>query len=111
MPRIVTALAAVIVAIMISLGGTSFAEPAGQPADAMATESVAAEDCSVQVRDGTEVAQTCCKRCTRGCPCGNSCISCSKTCRVGPGCACRGDGATSIGLAQWVTVGGEVLLQ
>lgn len=23
------------------------------------------------------------RRCVRGCPCGNTCISCSKTCRVG----------------------------
>ncbi|AGC47048.1 hypothetical protein MYSTI_05772 [Myxococcus stipitatus DSM 14675] len=33
-------------------------------------------------------ARTCCKVCTKGCPCGDSCISCSKTCRKGPGCAC-----------------------
>ena len=25
--------------------------------------------------------------CTKGCPCGNSCISCSKTCHVGTGTA------------------------
>jgi hypothetical protein len=31
----------------------------------------------------------CCKVCTKGCPCGNTCISCSKDCHVGPGCACR----------------------
>lgn len=33
-------------------------------------------------------ARECCKHCTTGCPCGDSCISCSKTCRKGPGCAC-----------------------
>ncbi|WP_338864717.1 hypothetical protein [Myxococcus stipitatus] len=33
-------------------------------------------------------ARSCCKVCTTGCPCGDSCISCSKTCRKGPGCAC-----------------------
>ena len=32
--------------------------------------------------------RSCCKVCTRGCACGDSCISCSKTCRSGPGCAC-----------------------
>lgn len=32
----------------------------------------------------------CCKICRKGCACGNTCISCSKTCRVGPGCACDG---------------------
>lgn len=30
----------------------------------------------------------CCKRCSKGKPCGNSCISRTKSCRVGPGCAC-----------------------
>jgi len=31
---------------------------------------------------------TCCKRCSKGKPCGDSCIAVSKTCRSGPGCAC-----------------------
>jgi hypothetical protein len=31
---------------------------------------------------------SCCKICIKGCACGNSCISCEKTCRKGPGCAC-----------------------
>lgn len=30
----------------------------------------------------------CCKRCTKGQACGNSCISSSKQCRQPPGCAC-----------------------
>ena len=30
----------------------------------------------------------CCKRCKKGKACGDSCISKSKTCHVGPGCAC-----------------------
>jgi len=33
-------------------------------------------------------ARECCKHCTTGCPCGDSCISCSKRCHKGPGCAC-----------------------
>jgi len=32
--------------------------------------------------------QTCCKKCTRGQPCGNSCISASAKCKQPPGCAC-----------------------
>lgn len=35
-----------------------------------------------------EVAQACCKHCKKGQPCGDSCISRDKVCRVGPGCAC-----------------------
>jgi hypothetical protein len=32
----------------------------------------------------------CCKICTTGQPCGDTCISKSDTCHVGPGCACQG---------------------
>ncbi len=32
--------------------------------------------------------QGCCKRCSKGKPCGNSCIARSKSCHKGPGCAC-----------------------
>lgn len=32
--------------------------------------------------------KTCCKHCTKGQPCGDGCISASKTCRKPPGCAC-----------------------
>ena len=34
-----------------------------------------------------EVAQACCKHCKKGQPCGDTCISRDKVCRVGPGCA------------------------
>ena len=33
-------------------------------------------------------AGRCCKRCTKGIPCGNTCIAAWKTCHKGPGCAC-----------------------
>ena len=32
--------------------------------------------------------QGCCKVCSKGKPCGDTCIARNKTCRVGPGCAC-----------------------
>jgi hypothetical protein len=34
--------------------------------------------------------QSCCKICTVGKACGNTCIAREKTCHVGPGCACDG---------------------
>ena len=38
---------------------------------------------------GVQLTQRyCCKHCTKGIPCGNTCISATKRCRVGPGCAC-----------------------
>jgi hypothetical protein len=33
-------------------------------------------------------SQVCCKKCTKGQPCGNSCISASAKCKQPPGCAC-----------------------
>jgi len=39
----------------------------------------------------TELAQrqdTCCKHCTKGQPCGNTCISAKAKCKSPPGCAC-----------------------
>ena len=40
--------------------------------------------------DGEEYAQGCCKICSKGKACGNSCISRSKQCHKGRGCACDG---------------------
>jgi hypothetical protein len=34
--------------------------------------------------------QSCCKHCTVGKACGDTCIARDKTCHVGPGCACDG---------------------
>ncbi len=39
----------------------------------------------------TQLAQqkdACCKHCTKGQPCGNTCISASAKCKSPPGCAC-----------------------
>ena len=41
------------------------------------------------VRDAPDPkGPSCCKYCTNGCPCGDSCISCDKECQKPPGCAC-----------------------
>lgn len=37
---------------------------------------------------GRPPAKQCCKVCTTGIPCGNTCIAAWKTCHKGPGCAC-----------------------
>ena len=36
----------------------------------------------------SSASRGCCRRCSSGQPCGDSCISWSYTCRKGPGCAC-----------------------
>lgn len=43
------------------------------------------------VADEWQLAQQgdrCCKRCTKGQPCGNTCISTKSKCKSPPGCAC-----------------------
>ena len=64
-------------------------------------ESMACEDANTVTTDelnnfepiqlaGDELASACCKICTKGKACGNSCIQKSKTCHKGRGCACDG---------------------
>jgi len=45
---------------------------------------------SVTARGSEHNALSCCKVCSVGKACGNTCISRDKTCHVGPGCACDG---------------------
>ena len=44
----------------------------------------------IGVQNPTIAAIACCKVCTVGKACGNTCISRDKTCHVGQGCACDG---------------------
>ncbi len=44
----------------------------------------------MQLNDATPWSQSCCKTCRKGQACGDSCISRSKTCSAGKGCACQG---------------------
>jgi hypothetical protein len=37
---------------------------------------------------------SCCKECSTGKPCGDSCIAVTSTCNSPPGCACYGDGGS-----------------
>lgn len=49
--------------------------------------------------------------CTRGCPCGNACIDCSDTCRIGAGTATNGTsgGSNSDPALVVLLVGGVIL--
>ena len=40
--------------------------------------------------DAVSGVSACCRTCTTGKACGDSCISRDKTCQVGAGCACNG---------------------
>lgn len=41
-------------------------------------------------REAPQVTQECCKICTTGQPCGDTCISRNYTCHIAGGCACWG---------------------
>jgi hypothetical protein len=43
---------------------------------------------NIEGRTLAATAKECCKHCSKGKPCGNSCIAKSKTCHQPPGCAC-----------------------
>jgi len=49
-------------------------------------QSLGVQDC----RHSTPAPLACCKVCSVGKACGDTCISRDKTCHVGPGCACDG---------------------
>lgn len=55
------------------------------------TEAVPAATVEAPQASPAEVATSCCKHCSKGKPCGNSCIARDKTCRAPPGCACSAD--------------------
>ncbi len=46
----------------------------------------------VRTLQGAASGGACCKICTKGKACGNTCIAAHKICHVGPGCACDGRG-------------------
>jgi len=43
---------------------------------------------SIDTLEAPQLAQACCKHCTKGQPCGNTCISAKSKCKSAPGCAC-----------------------
>jgi len=51
---------------------------------------------------------TCCRVCTAGKACGDSCIAANLTCRQGAGCACNGSLDYERGLYHVTTQDGEV---
>lgn len=59
-------------------------EPAARSPEFLASFGVSTPDAQAEQRE------RCCKICTTGKACGNTCISREKQCHVGRGCACDG---------------------
>jgi hypothetical protein len=85
----------VIMRAFILALSVSFAFPAYALSVSSATKAPAATTLQAQIMKllGSEapiIDAACCKVCRKGQACGDSCISRSYTCHVGPGCACQG---------------------
>ena len=58
--------------------------------DIAARSPVFLNSLGIRTPEAAVAQQGCCKICTRGKACGNTCISQDKVCHVGAGCACDG---------------------
>lgn len=86
----------VVCIVLPAVAGTLWAAP---PAAPTSVTSASPSEWHADLR-ADAVAQSCCKVCTSGKPCGNTCIAVQDTCHVGPGCAC----ARSANQVSWMTV-------
>lgn len=77
-------LSSVLIALVVSCAG---ATDDGAESDTSDSEESSGDSSDGSSDDG---ADECCKVCTTGRACGDSCIQATKTCHVGPGCACDG---------------------
>src|SRR5262245_3341916 len=98
-PRLVATVVALLVCAGVrasSPAGHANDEVVAAPAEARCeSPSVGAEVSGVAIASASEMGnlacippEQCCRICTRGQACGNSCISAAYTCRKGRGCAC-----------------------
>ena len=76
-----------VLAILVSLsaGADSPVESVGHWSEVIAS---ADHNYPIHESESPAKALACCKVCTKGKPCGDTCIAQDKICHVGPGCAC-----------------------
>ena len=84
-----------VLAAALTMGSSAFAAPdtgglASSPEPVGAVSAEAAIDYlrGLSATGKEQVADSCCKRCSKGKACGDSCISRDRSCKKGPGCAC-----------------------
>jgi hypothetical protein len=80
---------------LVTLTSTAYAEGPAGPAAALFTQGHSENRLLMSLAPGSAPHSSttplaCCKVCSVGKACGNSCISREKTCHVGQGCACDG---------------------
>lgn len=82
---------AITICLFALSGATTAAEPARVEKAELAEILAAAVDSTnspLESNGKKLIAAKCCKVCTNGKPCGDTCIAQEKVCHVGPGCAC-----------------------
>ncbi len=82
----------VVVALALSLGalGPGPVAESTPTAAACTSDNVLNSDTFVSLTELLSAGQVCCRVCTKGKACGDSCIAVTSTCRNPPGCACDG---------------------
>lgn len=83
----------VVIAACLLTSSAALSEPQSIPSRDYFTQIFAARSHSNLFKPGAAHQTTatlgyCCKTCTKGKPCGDTCIAQDKVCHVGPGCAC-----------------------
>ena len=81
-----------LIFLVFTLSTASIANPSSSTKTVQEILDISSEaDSGVNfTKHGEKVYMGCCKICTSGCACGDSCISCSYNCTKPYGCACDG---------------------
>lgn len=81
----------ILFACVLLMAAPAFAETSGPSAGDFTAEDIAAvRQTLFGGRESPDqiILAACCKTCSKGKPCGNSCIARNKRCHQPPGCAC-----------------------
>lgn len=76
-----------VLPVIVLCGGFALAAPIGATVQQSFKQTLSLDQ-TWALLAGKPLAVGCCKLCSRGKACGNSCISREKSCRKGVGCAC-----------------------
>lgn len=81
---------AILLSILLIGGAGGAVVPVGDGDQGALTPMQRLRELSTHGTGTSELKASCCKRCSKGKACGDSCIARDKTCRKGAGCACDG---------------------
>jgi hypothetical protein len=79
---------ALLLYAVAALGGDRGTEPSYQFAERVVATAERSSPFETTEQSQSASARECCKVCTKGKPCGDTCIEKDDVCHVPPGCAC-----------------------